>query len=341
MEQEKDPGKGSLRSKLWSWTGFGERKLWDWLHLLSALALPIMLAVAGFWFEAQVDDRQRDIEEQRAQDAALQAYFDQMSQLMLEKNLRDSEEGSEARTLARARTLTILSRLSSDRKKRLLQFLYEAYLIKEANPVVDLDGAALRGLDLSGNNLSGGPFLIKTQLGSGRSSIVGQPDNAASLSGANLSDANLERSLLIGTNLSGTDLSDATLSVADLSYANLSGAVLKGADLSHIALEEANLSGADLSHTNLSSANLKGAKLSFAADPRFGGSALEVAGTSTDLSHAVLEEADLRGADLSGASLSSADLSNANLTGADLDNANLSGADLSGTKGVPKLPTRR
>jgi hypothetical protein len=30
------------------WTGFGDKKLWDWLQLLSALAVPVVLAVAGF-----------------------------------------------------------------------------------------------------------------------------------------------------------------------------------------------------------------------------------------------------------------------------------------------------
>jgi hypothetical protein len=32
--------------QLWKWTGFGEKKLWDWLQLLSALAIPVVLAAA-------------------------------------------------------------------------------------------------------------------------------------------------------------------------------------------------------------------------------------------------------------------------------------------------------
>jgi uncharacterized SAM-binding protein YcdF (DUF218 family) len=94
------------------WTGFREKKLWDWLQLLSALALPVVLAAAGFWFAAQQEERQNRIEEQRAQEAqkiegqradaerklaeqraqdeALQAYLDQMSQLMLERKLLGS-----------------------------------------------------------------------------------------------------------------------------------------------------------------------------------------------------------------------------------------------------------
>jgi len=194
--------------------------------------------MAGFWLEAQLDERQRDIEDQRAQDAALQSYFDQMGELMLEKNLRGPEEDSEARTLARARTLTVLGRLDSDRKKRLLQFLYEADLIMKVNTVVDLDGADLRTIDLSNNNLSGGPFLIETQLGSGRS-IVGRLGDSANLSGADMSNANLEGALLFATELSGVVLSRASLRYADLSNANLTGA-----DLSDASLSGADLNGA-------------------------------------------------------------------------------------------------
>ena len=100
----------------------------DWLQLL---VVPLALVVIGFLFTAQQDQRQQNIEDQRAQqaqkienqraeaerelavqsaqDEALQAYLDQMSSLILEKDLRESKKHSEVRTLARARTLTVLS----------------------------------------------------------------------------------------------------------------------------------------------------------------------------------------------------------------------------------------
>jgi hypothetical protein len=139
----------------------------DWLQLL---IVPLALVIIGFLFTAQQDRRQQQIEdqraqqaqkienqrakaeqelaEQRAQDEALQAYLDQMSNLLLEKALRSADEDSEVRSLARARTLTVLGRLDSGRKEKLLQFLYEAELIQKANPVIDLDGADLQGIDL-------------------------------------------------------------------------------------------------------------------------------------------------------------------------------------------------
>jgi hypothetical protein len=105
--------------RLWRWTEFGERSGWDWLQLL---IVPLAIAVIGLWFTAQQDARQQQIEnrraasdrqiaEQNAQDDALQAYLDQMSTLLLDKDLRTSDEDSEVRTLARARTLLVLERL--------------------------------------------------------------------------------------------------------------------------------------------------------------------------------------------------------------------------------------
>jgi 1,4-dihydroxy-2-naphthoate octaprenyltransferase len=57
------------------WTGFADKTLWEWLQLLGALAIPVVLAAAGYWFSAQQDQRQQEIEDQRSQDDALQAFF--------------------------------------------------------------------------------------------------------------------------------------------------------------------------------------------------------------------------------------------------------------------------
>jgi uncharacterized protein YjbI with pentapeptide repeats len=176
-----------------------------------------VLAAAGFYFETQLDEHQRksderraevdrQIEEQRADDAALQAYLDQMNNLLLGHNLRDSEGNSEVRTLARARTLTVLERLDPSRKTAAMQFLVEANLIQSVEA---------------------------------RAPII-------TLSRANLIDANLSGADLGGANLSHAELSDADLSHADLSHADLSYADLRDANLSSTALNFADLTGANL-----------------------------------------------------------------------------------------------
>ena len=75
--------------------------------------------------------------------------------------------------------------------------------------------------------------------------------SGAALRGANLSGANLSDAYLRGANLRGANLSDAylrgaDLRGADLSYANLRGAYLRGANLSGANLSGAYLRGADL-----------------------------------------------------------------------------------------------
>jgi hypothetical protein len=112
--------------------GVHDKTFWDWL---SILIVPVLLTLGGILFAAYQDLRQQEnedqrtktqqeIEEQRAQDEALQAYLDQMSQLMLEHNLRDAEADSEGRTLATARTLTVLQSLADPRRKRMCSDSY-------------------------------------------------------------------------------------------------------------------------------------------------------------------------------------------------------------------------
>ena len=205
------------------WTGFRGKTLWD---LLQLLIVPLVLVGIGFLFEMQQAEREerraraeRNLAEQRAQDESLQAYLDEMGALLLAKDgLRESEEGSEVRTLARARTITVLGRLDPKRKTAVMQFLVEAKLI-QAPP--QGQGAPLIGL--SGANLSEAN-VSRAKLG------------VADLGGADLSAAHLYNATLFGAYLSNANLSNAHLSEADLSGADLSGAGLGGADLSYAIL---------------------------------------------------------------------------------------------------------
>jgi hypothetical protein len=132
---------------------------------MQLLIIPVVLAVGGLLFNWAQDVRQqeaeetraqaqRDAEEQRAQDEALQAYLEEMGSLLLDEGLLSSQEGDEARTLARARTLTILGRVDSARKRSVVEFLYESQLIQKDQRIVQLLGADLSKADLSEADLS-------------------------------------------------------------------------------------------------------------------------------------------------------------------------------------------
>jgi uncharacterized protein YjbI with pentapeptide repeats len=226
--------------------GFRGMTVRNWLELL---VVPLVLLGIGLLFQIQqneVEERrleaEQHIEEQRAQDEALQTYLEQIGQMLLDKDrpLRQSKEGDEVQLLARARTVTILRRLDSARNRDILQFLREARLVPSnkyeiQEHIVRLDNSNLSKADLRG--------------------------------------ANLDSFDLHGTDLSGADLRDARLPWSYLPYAKLNGANLRGAylrgdpdqsgdaDLSDADLSDANLSEADLSYDNLSSANLQGANL--------------------------------------------------------------------------------
>src|SRR5215216_6692159 len=272
------------------WIGVANKKFW---HYLDLLIVPVVIAggVAIFnWMqsererkaEAKQQERERvaevasrnralEVENQRAQDEALQAYLDQMSTLLLDRNLRSPEEDSEVRTLARARTLTILSRLDGGHERSVLQFLYESDLLSKGRVVVDLKGADLSEASLSEANLM-----------------------AADLSEAHLQGADFLKADLRGANLKKAKLSDADLSGAHLSAVNLHGADLRGADLSDRSLSDADLRGADLSEANLRDADLRGAAL-------HGADLSEAYLRGANLSRAGLNEAHLLRADLRGA----------------------------------------
>lgn len=92
-----------------------------------------------------------------------------------ERSPKELNQSKTQRTIARARTLSVLRALDSDRKGELVQFLSAAQLIKRDKPIINLSQAALWRAALWEANLE-----------------------SAYLWGANLEGANLE-----GANLGG------------------------------------------------------------------------------------------------------------------------------------------
>jgi hypothetical protein len=159
----------------WKWTGFVKdknfsyRTLWEWLKLL---IVPAVLAIGGYLFTRSENERtrqsaekQRDLDREiadqrtnedrriaqertesdrqiadlRRQDDILQAYLDQMGQLLLDRNrpLRKAKKGEEVQALAQARTLTVLTRLlDGGRKGSVVGFLSECELITKDRHVL-------------------------------------------------------------------------------------------------------------------------------------------------------------------------------------------------------------
>jgi uncharacterized protein YjbI with pentapeptide repeats len=287
----------------WEWTGlavdpnYPRRTLWDWLDLL---IVPVVLALGGYLFTRSENHRTQQIAEQRAeidrgiadqrrQDEMLQAYLDNMSEMLADPDrpLHRAQIGDRLSVVARARSLPVIRRLDTGRKRIVVQFLYEAGLISRDHRVIDLDRIDLTGAGLNELYLNyaylRGAFLIEAYL------------NGAFLEGASLSGAFLE-----GAELRGATLINADLRETDLSGTDLRGADLSGADLSQAILHEANLSAAVLHEASLRDAYLAGAILHPAAlDPPSDPNSV-----NAFLYRKYFRDTDLRDADLSGADLS-------------------------------------
>lgn len=278
-----------------SWTGFGERTLsngdvvgektlWNWMELL---IIPLVLALGAFFLnrseravERQIaDDRrkedriladeraklEREIAKDRQQEAALQAYIDRMSELLLKEKSRTTEI-QEVRDVARTRTVSVMRGLDPNRNNQVIQFLRDANLIVDENsilnnaymqkielPNLDLCSVYLNKANLSEANLEGA-LLLKANL------------EGASLGGINLRygwlpHANLQNAYLDDANLYGASLAGANLKNAFMPRANLQDVYMEEADLQNAVLKGANLQGADLTAANLLGADLTGANL--------------------------------------------------------------------------------
>lgn len=334
------------------WVGVACKRFWDYLDLL---IVPAAIAIGVAILNSMQSERQRNaedeqkqrelgIEAQRAQDQALQAYLDQLTQLLVtqrDQELIRLQVDDDVRQVVHARSDPLLRALNPTRRWSLVLFLAVMGLLAKGRPLVSLAGADLRGVD--------GSVAQLKEVDLSGADLSGAELSGAELSGAKLSGANLNGAKLFGADLIGADLENADLRNAELISADLRNAKLQDANLEHAKLEDANLFGAVLHRAKLGHASLRGADLEAAE--------LEDA----DLSHAVLLPTTLRlnetpsnmtaerwqrsipgeaykvlfGGDwkhpLLQTELSSAKLKGANLSDADLRYVNLYDADLQDT----------
>ena len=140
--------------------------------------------------------------------------------------------------------------------------------------LTDLSAADLRGADLSGaappeekqelGQTRRGPRFLDADLREAnlRGAYCYMSDfSGASLGGALLAEANLERANLAGNALAGIDFRGADLTNASLQGSDLAQADLRGARLIHANLQGATLSNADVSGAFMQSANFADAKV--------------------------------------------------------------------------------
>jgi uncharacterized protein YjbI with pentapeptide repeats len=284
---------------LGNWSGFQGKTFWDVLQLA---IIPLVLGVGAYFFnrsERYADNAiaesrlraERAIAAERWQEETLQHYLDRMTELLLDKGLRNLNDlqQSEARSVAITRTLTVLRSLDGKRKGAVIRFLGDAGLLKGPQPIITLARADLRGADLANVNLEDAE-LTGANLSSARLAESSMAD--AVLEEAVLTGADLTHALLLGTiffraDLGHANLFRATLTKADFREADLRDSILDQAEMNGADLGDAQLDRASLDEVDLTGANLRGAQLQHA---RFVRSDL----TNSKLVNAVFDYADLR-----------------------------------------------
>ena len=301
------------------------KTLWDWLQLL---LIPVVLAIVAFSFNAGQASMNHQLEQQSNQEQVVDTYLNQMSNLLLQYHLHDSQLSDPIRAIAQATTLTALDRLDGEHKNIIILFLYRADLLKyhyykhgekecidrslpnkfsNEQPIITLSQGNIEGVTI--NNLKLSCIDLHNM----------------NLEGSNFSTSLLDRadlglSLAMNADFSHASMKAANLYYLDLSEAHLQGALLQYANMTGICLSHARLDGAALQH-----ADLRAYTHSVNYATLFCGQHDNATLTPANLSDAVLTQANLTGADLTQANLTGADLSGADLSGANLDKAVLKG----------------
>ena len=233
--------------KLWDWIGIGEK---SGIDLAQLLIVPFAVAAVGLWFQITINNSSKASDTDRAQEAALQSYFDAMTSLVIDGQLGLDEQKKGIGVLAQARTVTVLPTLDRDRKNAVLRFLRNGNLLLKRGEEVRFDeevtrvslidavfkSGDLRGLDLRGINFHG-----------------------ADLSGADLSGSDMSNAGMSNVKFHGATLKNAIMTDTDLCGAEFMNADLRGAQLDGALLFNATLQGADLRNANLSGSDMRDA----------------------------------------------------------------------------------
>src|SRR5439155_11987063 len=164
---------------------------------------------------------EREIALDNQREAALQGYINKMSELILREHLSESLNNPQVKSIAQARTATVLRILDPVRRVSVIQFLSQSGILS-----ICVENSIKGSFDSPLNN---------------ENSLASIDLQETNLNGANLSMICLEKA-----NLQKSSLKKANLHRTDLSGANLQGANLWEADLRRARLEGANLQGARL-----------------------------------------------------------------------------------------------
>jgi len=134
------PWAGFVATDLKSGAIVAYKTIWDWLELF---LIPLFLVFIAYGFSRVQNKTEQKISLANSRAVALRDYLDRMTDLIISGKLTSRSKSSDARIIARARTLTVLDDLSPEQKGYVLRFLKESNLITNPNPIIDMKGMRL------------------------------------------------------------------------------------------------------------------------------------------------------------------------------------------------------
>ena len=310
------------------------KTLWDWMQLL---IIPIALVLGGYFLNRSEKRREVKAAEKRAkidreiakqqreedksiafeqrmleleiakvrnEEKVLSKFLDEMSGLILEKNLISSAEGDLIRQFARIRTISALHQLSENRVNIVFNFLRDTNLIRSIynrveDEKIDLNGVKFRNVDFSLSYLE----LVK------------------------FNESNFINSKFLETNFVNAYCENAYFDYCDFEKAILNNAKFQRVKITGSNLKKSSLWSIDLTYAQISNSSFE--------NPEFIGAKLN----SARFKELNLANAKLHGAKVNKTNFISCDLDKSEFNGAELEGAvfedcNLTGADFSNSKGL-------
>ncbi|CAF3750655.1 unnamed protein product [Rotaria sp. Silwood1] len=245
-----------------AWHGFNHFTLKNGLEMLFALLIPAAIAILAISVQKNdmdmnrknrendlyISQLQRDSDEQQARylanETIVSNYIKNMGDIILYSLVKfDGQQY----TVTRALTSTILRQLDLNRKRLVIQFLYDATILRRYTSIFDThttneNEKNLEDVILDQVNFSGGLNLSTIVLRS--VSLVN-----ATFSNSNLDASDFSNSILTGVNFSNTKLSRVKFNNVELQNVDFTGASVE-----NMQLIRANLSQSTITNEQISQA---------------------------------------------------------------------------------------
>lgn len=302
------------------------------------MLVPIILAFGGFWlsrtenrYSLELQERReeetREIEDKRAKESVLQSYLDQMTKLLLEHKLVETDEQAIVRKIARAWTISAFESLDGKGRSIVFRFLYESGLLTyshNSGPILEMNEVSLSEMFTYMNNFSNinlrrsqitDSYLAEINMSKSVLTDMLFSDTRLEMcdfEDSDFTDSDLGGNLIIECNFRSTRLFKAFMTDTSIRSSDFEGAILTELTAPRITVNETNMKGvnfhkADIEDGSFIETNLESTDFSQSK-------AIRVNFSGSNLKLAIFKGADVQGAVFYNAILDGADFRFSNIS---------------------------